>query len=405
MSKKTPSASFSPEQLAATAANALSLVSALGADQQADLVDAWIAAGNAAAVAAVTGDDAPAGARKAARRGLNVLKSRGITAPERPAAVSRPFGGGSTAQLEAFFVPLDVGARGAMLYLVARAEGRDVEMVEVHYNDAVGIFQVSGGRVSTSRLREWEAQGRRRRGYEAVQVPLAWARWRIEQARQLNAQSGMLLPLELGQFQHLLTPVPSQPQAHPAESLNLPSVADPARLATGAGLHMEPEFNPLLLGTDIMQDLLGQVGQRIATLGGRQPEQDEVQAFIEAERLAATDRFFQENVRRQLAAQMLDAVPSIHRRLGPERAMDVLASRQAVLDAGLITSPPSEIPFLVAFFDKTLATMMAQSNGQLSIPLPQRQPGAGPTLSSDQLAAVAAARTEGPTSTDEPAAG
>ena len=411
MSKKTApgtAPSFAPDLLAATAANALSLVSRVGADEQADLVEAWIAAGNIAAVAAVAAEEnAPAAARKAARRGLNVLKSRGVAVPERQNTVARPFAGTATVQLEASFVPLEAGARGAMIVVTARAEGRDVEMVEVHFNDAVGIFQVAGGRVSASRLREWETQGRRRRGYEAVPVSLAWARWRVNQVRQLNAQSGLLLPLELDSFGHLLTPVPAEAPAHPAEAYKLTPDGDPERIARGAGLHMEPELNPLLLSSDTMQEMLTQVGGRISQLGGRQPEQEEIQAFIESERLAATDRFFQENVRRQLASQLLDALPSIVRRAGPERGLDLLATRQAVLDAGLITSPPSEIPFLVGFFDKTLATMMARTQGQLSIPIPQRPSagGSGPVLSADQLAAVASVAGQAPVAeaTEEPA--
>src|SRR4051812_40793678 len=48
------------------------------------LVEAWVQAKNAGAVAALAEDDkAPAPARKAARRGINVLKARGVAIPER----------------------------------------------------------------------------------------------------------------------------------------------------------------------------------------------------------------------------------------------------------------------------------------------------------------------------------
>src|SRR5215831_11714855 len=54
------------------------------AERGPDLVDAWVDAKNAAAVAALAADEqAPALSRKAARRGLNVLKARGIAIPER----------------------------------------------------------------------------------------------------------------------------------------------------------------------------------------------------------------------------------------------------------------------------------------------------------------------------------
>jgi hypothetical protein len=49
----------------------------------------------------------------------------------------------------------------------------------------------------------------------------------------------------------------------------------------------------------------------------------------------------------------------------------------AVVAAGLITSPPHEIPFLRGFFQKALAILASQQGGQLSIPVPVAQPEAG----------------------------
>jgi hypothetical protein len=58
---------------------------------------------------------------------------------------------------------------------------------------------------------------------------------------------------------------------------------------------------------------------------------------------------------------------SVRSRSGDERAIQVLAVAQAVRDAGLITSPPSEIPFLLSFFQKGIAIMVQQ--GQLRVPV------------------------------------
>src|SRR6516165_318694 len=74
---------FDSTWLEAGAERARELVDEAGASG-AELVAAWIAAKNAAAVAAIAADDAaPTPARKAARRGINVLKSRGVPIPER----------------------------------------------------------------------------------------------------------------------------------------------------------------------------------------------------------------------------------------------------------------------------------------------------------------------------------
>ena len=62
-------------------------------------------------------------------------------------------------------------------------------------------------------------------------------------------------------------------------------------------------------------------------------------------------------------------------RKGDERALDVLAVARAVKEAGLITAPPREIPFLTAFFQKALGALARMGGGQLRIPVPQ---GAAP---------------------------
>lgn len=389
MSNKTSTPSFSSEQLQASASSALSTVSTLGADEQVSLVEAWVAAGNAAAVDAVAVDSAPAAARKAARRGLNVLKSRGASVPEKH-TVARPLAPSQAATVEAWFAPFDPSAQGSSITILRHVVGRDVEVVDVAYNDA-GIHRVQGATITGSRRREWETERRRARGYDPVQVSLEWARWRIAQVRQQNALSGLLLPLEFERFSGLLGPAPAADPGHPADKLGLEASADPIRVARSETLHNEPEFRLFLLGNDILQEMLARVGQRIASLG-RQPEDQEVSALINNEKGAATDRFFQENIRRQVANQLFDALPSIFHRAGRERALDLLATREAILSAGLITQPPSEIPFLVAFFDKTLAVHIQQNNGQLSIPLPRTNPSAGPVLSQDQLAAIEASR-------------
>src|SRR5688500_15710089 len=70
---------FTPEQLGASADGALGAVTEAGANGPA-LVDAWIETGNAAAVQAVA-ESAQGPARKTARRGMNVLKARGVAVP------------------------------------------------------------------------------------------------------------------------------------------------------------------------------------------------------------------------------------------------------------------------------------------------------------------------------------
>jgi len=86
----------------------------------------------------------------------------------------------------------------------------------------------------------------------------------------------------------------------------------------------------------------------------------------------------------------------VHARQGNERALEVLAVAHLVRHAGLITSPPREIPFWRFFFQKSLAVMAQQTGGQLQIPVPSvpattgQTGGSGLVLSPHQLAAVEA---------------
>src|SRR6187399_2985212 len=73
---------FAPDQLGAGADQALSSLASAGSDA-ALLVEEWIKAGNAAAVQAAA-ELGSGPARKTARRGLNVLKSRGVEVPAAP---------------------------------------------------------------------------------------------------------------------------------------------------------------------------------------------------------------------------------------------------------------------------------------------------------------------------------
>ncbi|MGC4094951.1 MAG: hypothetical protein QM756_44945 [Polyangiaceae bacterium] len=50
------------------------------------------------------------------------------------------------------------------------------------------------------------------------------------------------------------------------------------------------------------------------------------------------------------------------------RALELVATIKRIEQAGLITDPPREVPFLRGFFDKALAMLAAQGGGRLQIP-------------------------------------
>lgn len=365
-----PAESFEPKFLIATGENALDLLEEVG-DKAPALVEAWIHESNALAVSAVAwADDAPALARKVARRGLNVLKSRGVPIPDRTRKQETP---AQEPDFEAWFLAPDQS--GVSVFTIgARAAGQNYDIVDVQLHESAGVIDVKVGEATRSGIRSAFKNIESQRGYGPVQVPVEWARWHIEQAKQRNATSGLIMPLGFDTSANLLRPVPEAEPTHPIDQVDLAFEDDQVsyRMAESGTLHNDPEFRGWLPEVQYVNELLQKIGERI----GPEPEQeqDKINALFGEEITAATDRFFTPDVRERLAERMRDAAISVYARAGRERAIDVLATAEAAKRAGLITSPPSEVPFLKNFFNKALALVAASQGGKLNIPISAPRP-------------------------------
>jgi hypothetical protein len=186
------------------------------------LVSAWIDSGNAAAVQEVA-ERAAGKARKAARRGLNVLKSRGVAIPARRKVAS------STVALpcEALMVPPD--GSGSSLFVVYRptASGR-CPVCFVYLSEALGVVKVERGESTPSKLRAALAKGSGL-GSKAVTVPIDWARHRIAVARKLPQVRNRPEPLGFDSSKDLLEPIPDPPPEHPFDAEGFEFSDDDAR--------------------------------------------------------------------------------------------------------------------------------------------------------------------------------
>jgi len=370
---------FESDLLGADAGGAVAALGKAG-ERAIDLVDAWVSAKNAAAVAAVAEDEsAPGPARKAARRGINVLKSRGVAIPDRSHVARLP--GDPIEGYDAWFVPPDGG--GTLIVLIAsRRQSGKHRIVHAILRDGVGLLEIRVLEMSRAQLKSSFDESTRRVGYPPVSVPLEWARARVASARAENAKSGAILPLGLDTDADIIGTAPKSPPLHPVDAAKLDVKAAAASVAESATLHNEPELRGWLPSGQAMQELLLDVGQKLGAGGGADPsaegddkakataQQEKVDAAIGAAIDAATDRFFAPEIRERLAGRMKDSTISILARAGRERAALVVATAEAAVAAGLITSPPHEVPFLRAFFQKGLAMVAAQSGGRLEIPVP-----------------------------------
>jgi hypothetical protein len=384
--------------VAASADAALDAVAKAGGAAEA-LIGAWIKAGNAAAVNEVAerGTGAP---RKAARRGLNVLKARGIAIPARSRVV-HVAGAPESESYEAYMLaPDSVGT--TLLVLAARTKTSRLRSAFVFLNDAVGVQRVDIMELSQSQLRDSLNNALRGGEYKPVKVPVEWARKRVADARQRQKERGLLEPLGLDSAKNLLEPVPAEAVDHPfdGEGLEL-SHEDAKELAKkSALLHAVPEFRGWIAPGPAVDELLARVGETLEP--GQEPPADVLSARIEEEVKSACDRYFTPERRAELVKLMKDSALSVLNREGETRALEVVAAMKVIEAAGLVTDPPHEVPFLRGFFDKAIGILLAQGQGRLRIPVRRRpEEAAGAPEASAKAPAEAAA----PAPEEKPAEG
>jgi hypothetical protein len=363
--KPTAISTFDTALLDAGADDALTALGRAGERAEA-LVDAWVKAGNAAAVG-VAADQAGGKARKAARRGMNVLKSRGIKPPVAPRVVSVT-GGKGEEKLEGWLLPPDTN--GVTLFAVtASTPASRYRVVFAFVQPEVGVIRATSGEVSQTDLKD-SFQRASRGAYRAVRVPVEYARFRIAAARKKQKDRGVAETLGFASGENLLEGAPSEVE-HPfdAEGLELAD-EDAQELAAKSGLlHQLPEFASWLPEKTAVDELLAKVGETLTP--GAPPDQVAFEASLKEQVLAATDRYFTPERRAQLVLSMKDSALGVLARDGEARALDVVATMKAIEKAGLITDPPRDVPFLRAFFEKAIAVLLAQGNGQLRVPIPR----------------------------------
>lgn len=372
-SASTPS--FDNASLQATSETAIEVLAKAGDSAEA-LVDAWVRAGNAEAVLAAS-EQAQGKARKAARRGLNVLKARGVSLPEARRVVS--VSGKKEAETHEAWLMAPDGSGTSLVVIAARSPASRYRAIFVFLAPNVGIMQVRQGEMSHSQLRESMHGALRGGRYRPVPVPVVWARYRVADARRIQKERGIAEPLGFAGSESLLGDGPLAPVEHPFDSEGLVLGEDDVKeqAAKSSDLHTLPEFNGWLPPKSALDEMLGKIGEQLTP--GEKPDPERFDQLLRAEILAATDRHFTPERRAELVTMMKDSALSVLSRDGEVRALDVVAAMQAIERCGLITDPPHEVPFLRAFFEKAVGVLLAQGNGQLRVPVPRLPGTEGPT--------------------------
>lgn len=365
---------FDSKLLSATAEGALASLTTAGA-RAPQLVEAWVKAGNAAAVAEAA-EHAEGAARKAARRGINVLKARGVVVPER-AHVSALAGSRAAEQTEAFMLSPD-SLGNVLLAITTRSATARGKVAFVYLNDELGVHRVDVGELSQSQLKDALAKALPGARYKAVPVPVEWARRRVADARARHAERKIPEPMGFSRADSLLSPVPAEAVAHPfdAEGLEL-SLEDAAdMIKSSAELHGLPELQGWFPDKGAVDELFAFVGKSLSEAGHdptKEPPAEALRETLTEQIAAATDRYFTPERRARLVTSLKDAALSVLSREGEEKALQISALAKVAAEAGLITNPPREIPFLRGYFEKAVSLLAMQNQGRIRIPVP---PGA-----------------------------
>jgi len=330
------------------------------------LIQLWLDNANTIALSEISARGSGA-SRRAARRALRVLQSRGVDVQVHKRVAT--LGAKETQTTKAWLLAPDP-ASNILLVLARRSDTSRYQTALVYLNDDYGVTQVQHGEYSQSSLKkalESLVPGGR---YKPAEVSVEWARARIHTALARQRERGLIEPLGLTSVSSLLGSPPTQEVAHPFDTEGLEVALEDAReMSQDSGsLHNLPEFAAWLPARRAIDAMLEEVGRQLKP--GQQPDQTQLQELLQAAVISATDRYFTPEQRERLVRSMKDSAVSILAREGESTALRVSAVMQCIKDAGLITDPPSEIPFLKAFFDKAVAYLLAEGKGSLRIPIP-----------------------------------
>jgi hypothetical protein len=363
---KTTTPALDERLVQAAASDALQAVASAGA-LAAELVDAWVRTGNVQAVAMVA-EHGSGAARKAARRGVQVLGSRGIKVEKAP-HVAKLGGPEADTVTEAWLVPPD--PQGVVLIVIAtRSPTRRAHSGFFYLRAGLGLEDASVGELSGGKLKE-ALKRAASFGLEPVALSPAYARQRVAEARKQHAEHKLPEPLAMMSAGQLLEPLPETPEPHPFDAEGLELAEEDARELSkkSAGLHVLPEFRGWMPERALVDEMIASVGNELGPDENQDAER--VSKVVGDAIEAATDRYFTPERRAGLVALMKDAALAVLAREGEVRALEVVAAMKSIEAAGLITNPPREVPFLRAFFEKAVLALARRGGGSLTVPRPQ----------------------------------
>ncbi len=298
---------------------------------------------------------------KEAKRGLHLLRSRGVAVPEPPRPAPPPPAVAPEPPLAGYVSAVD-GHGERAVWLPRTIAGKGIEVAQAVISDVHGLVQLQTGHVGR---KEWRgiAKGLLSQGATlgVGEVDRERAKSLVAAARALNDASGQRVPE--GADLWLAQLGPAAPPPDPAAGFP-PLEPDRERdaLAASAALH----DLPLLKGWLADEDFLRGVAAKLDEAGVSPLYVDERQR---AERMAgivadAVDAWL-DPARRRLLVSRLFAVAEHLRDTGEAAHADAAAAAARALAAG---APASAVPFARLLVEKAFPTAPPEAAGSPDAP-------------------------------------
>lgn len=305
---------------------------------------AALGAGRADLLAALAGHAAKDVAKEA-KRGLHLLRTRGVAVPEPPRPAAPAPAAPAEPALAAYASAVD-GQGDRAVWIPRAVPGKGVEVGQAVVSDVRGLVELQ---LAMLGRKEWRAFAKgildRGAGMGVGALDRARAIGMLGAARRENDASGQ--PVPDGADVWLAHLGPAAPPPDPAEGFPaLPPDEEAEALAASALLH----DLPLLRGWIPDEPFLREIAAKLDEIQVSPIYVDERQRGEQLARTVedAVDRYFDESRRRLLAGRLFSAAEHLARNGDPAHARAAAAAARA-LRGGV---PPRQIPFARKLVEK-----------------------------------------------------
>jgi hypothetical protein len=282
---------------------------------------------------------------KEARRGLHVLKTRGVAVPEPARPAAPPPARAEEPALPAYASAVD-GRGERAVWIPRNVPGRGIEVGQAVISDVAGLLDLQVGVLGRKEYRAF-AKGLVERGATMALVELDRERAKtlVVAARARNESSATRVPDGADRWLSALGP--AAPPADPAERFPpLDAEAERAAVAESAKLHELPLLRSWLADETLLREIAARLDE-VSVSPLYVDERQRADGLSDAI-ARGVERALDGTRREVLAARLFDVAEHLARRGDEPNARTAAAVARAVRGG----APPSNVPFVRGLVEK-----------------------------------------------------